>query len=539
MLGQGEASAARWTSRASPALLVVVAVGLVLRVVGSDFGFPLLLHPDEWAVVDGVIDMARRGSFEPHFYLRPDHVEMKLDYLLFAAYALLVERTSIVAAFAADPVPFYWLARLLTAAFGVATIVLAHAVAKRWSPVAGLAAAVLFAIFPPFVTDAHFATPDVPLTFALMLVVYALVRYVEEPGRRFLLLACFAAALGVAIKYPGALFTVGIAATVVAAGVRDQTWRRVLGHGALALAAVPVALFVISPSLLTNFSGVRDELAIQSAGNRLGRPDLGLVGTMSYYAELYAGFSGLVLLVLAGLGLFVAVRARRLEVLPWFIGVVVWVALSTMPLSWVRWGIPMWTTPLLLAAVGFSHLVEVCRGRRLRWVPLAAGLVAGAHLSLASAASVASMVAPDTREASLRWVESRAILPEDTAFEGYTPFQPGDLGFFFAQAKPAAGGGYELTSKAGRPATHVVMSSTMYRRVLADDRFAEGRPVYAWVRANYELVASFDPARSAPPSVLEPVSAVRQARQLADFARGRPSGPRILVYALPGHAPPR
>lgn len=538
MVERGGTVAVRWMPRASPALLAAVVAGLVLRVVGSDFGFPLLLHPDEWAVVDGVIDMARRQSFEPHFYLRPDHVEMKLNYLTFAAYAVLVEGTSIELAFAADPLPFYWLARLLTAAFGVGTIVLAHAVGRRWSPLAGIIAAVLFAVFPPFVTHAHYATPDVPLTFALMLVVYALVRYVADPGRRTLLLACFGAAVAVATKYPGALVTVGIAVTVLAAGARDRDWRRTLGHGALALAAFVGWLFLISPSLFTNLSGVRAELAIQSAGDRLGHPDLGLVGTLAFYARTYAGFSGSVLLVLAAVGLVVVVRARRLEVLPWFIGAVVWVGLSTLPLSWERWGLPMWTTPLLLTSVGFAELVRVCRSARVRWVPVAAGVVAGAHLGVAAAASVVGLVTPDTRSASLQWVESRGITREDSAFEGYSPFLPGTPALFFKQAR-TTGSGYELMTKAGRPATSVVLSSGMYNRVSTDPRYAEYRPIYAWIRSEYELVATFDPARSARPSVLEPVGVVRQAQQLADFARGRMSGPRILVYALPGQGPAR
>ena len=110
----------KWQARSLLVLILLVAA--LLRVVGTRFGFPLLVHPDEWAVVDGVIDMAKRNSFEPPWSYRPDHVEMKTDYILFAGYAAMFKHVAIEVAFARDPIPFYWIARLATAAFGVATV---------------------------------------------------------------------------------------------------------------------------------------------------------------------------------------------------------------------------------------------------------------------------------------------------------------------------------------------------------------------------------------------------------------------------------
>ena len=67
----------------------ILVVAFLLRFLGTRFGFPLLLHPDEPTVVQGAIDMARRNSFEPPYALRPDHVEMKLDYIAFAIFAVI------------------------------------------------------------------------------------------------------------------------------------------------------------------------------------------------------------------------------------------------------------------------------------------------------------------------------------------------------------------------------------------------------------------------------------------------------------------
>src|SRR4029079_6430991 len=78
------------------ALLVAILVAAaVVRLIGLRFGFPLVVHPDEYAIVDAVVDMARRNSFEPPWSYRPDHVEMKVDYVAFAAYAALFKHSSI------------------------------------------------------------------------------------------------------------------------------------------------------------------------------------------------------------------------------------------------------------------------------------------------------------------------------------------------------------------------------------------------------------------------------------------------------------
>ena len=190
----------KWQARSL--LLVIILIAVIVRVIGSRFGFPLLVHPDEWAVVDAVANMAKRHSFEPPWSLRPDHVEMKVDYILFAGYADVYRNTSVAAAFAHSPIPFYWIARLATAAFGVATVGLAYLIGARTSRRLGLVMAALFALFPAYVLNAHYATPDVPLTFAVMLLTYALMRYVRTTSWSSLLWASFAVALGIAIKYP-------------------------------------------------------------------------------------------------------------------------------------------------------------------------------------------------------------------------------------------------------------------------------------------------------------------------------------------------
>lgn len=521
-----------WRTRGNLVLALILVVAAVVRVVGTRFGFPLITHPDEFAVVEAVVDMAKRNSFEPPWSYRPDHVEMKLDYFVFAAYAALVKGQSIEAAFAADPLPFYHLARLVTAAFGVATVALAYAIGKRWSRPVGFVAAALFAVFPPFVQHAHFATPDVPLTFTLMLMTYALMRYAESTSWPSLLTACLAVALSIGIKYPGAVGAVMIALVVGAAAVRDRDGRRFLVHGAASLAATIGFLFVISPTLFTNLSGIRAELKVQAAGDRLGHPDYGLLGNMEFYARTFADAAGVLIVVLALAGIPFVLARRRLWSLPWFTGLLVWVSLSVLPMTWERWGLPMWVTPLFLAAVGLCGIWERLRSGWARLAVVALAAVAAVSLVIGSTYVVAALLADDTRNTSLAWTRANGVTRANSAYEGYTPLLPGEPGLFFDEVRPLDDG-YEFRTDKGRPASYVLLSSGMYDRVLADPDMVEEHAIYDYIIENFEEVATFVPSEGSDPSMWEPVSIVRDLRALSDMRDGALSGPTIRVFQVP------
>jgi hypothetical protein len=511
---------------------LIFVVGILFRVAGTRFGFPLLLHPDEPAIVNPVIDMARRNSFEPRTNLRPDHVEMKVDYLLFAGYSTLFKHVSIERAFSQNPVPFYWIARLATAAFGVATVALAYLVGALTSRRLGLILAALFAVFPAFVRHSHYATPDVPVTFALMLLTYALMRYLRSTSRRSLLWASFAVALGVAIKYPAAVGTVVIGIVIVAAAIRDRAWRRLIVHALTSVAAVLGFLFVISSELFTNFSDVRHELHVQAAGNRLGHPDLGLSGNMHFYVSTYVGYAGIVLASLALVGLVLTIRSRELDRLPWVIGILVWGSLSTLPLTWERWGVPMWVTPLMLAGVALAYLSDRFRTRRTIWIPLVVSAVVGINLVAGSLAVDTGLVMPDTRAAALTYVKSHGITSSESIYEGYTPFLPGTPLLFFRHVTKGADG-YVFHTDDGQVARYAVLSSSMYDRVFADHSESANQQIYRWIFAHGQLLAQFSPIASPSVSDLEPVAVLDNLRFVENGIAGGRSGPVIKIYRLP------
>ena len=253
---------------------------------------------------------------------------------------------------------------------------------------------------------------------------------------------------------------------------------------------------------------------------------------MGYYGTTFLQFSGLVLVALAVVGLVVVVRHRYLEALPWFTGVAVWVSLSTLPLTWARWGLPMWLTPLLLASVGLAVLLENLGTWRTRWIPVVASAVVALQLSAGAGASTLGLSAPDTRQAALAYTDAKGIVADQSVYEGYSPFLPGAPLLFFDQVT-RSGDGYEFTTASGRPASYVVISSGMYNRVLADPSYAEEHDIYQWIFDHLEEVASFVPAESPRPSYFEPVSIFRNLEFAAAAASGAMSGPTIRIFEIP------
>jgi 4-amino-4-deoxy-L-arabinose transferase-like glycosyltransferase len=518
----------------SIALTVIILGGALVRVLGGSWGLPLEFHPDEYVIVDGAIDMVKRHSFEPSFYWRPDHVEMQLSYLAYVAYASLFHGSSAVSVFASDPAPFILISRTITGCFGVAMIVVAYLIGKRFTPEIGVLAAFLVAFFPMYVDQSHFATPDVPLSLTLMIVILGCMRYLDSPSWGNLLLASLGVSVSIAIKYPGALGALMIAITVITSAVRARAWRRILVHGAAALGAVVGFLFAISPVLFTNFQAVLPVITAQAGDTFPGADGLGWSGNMSFYVETFATTAGVILLTCFALGVLWSVRLRLVQSIPLWLGAIYWVILSGIPLHWPRWALPMYLTPLLIAPIGayysVRYLLDRGAARWWRWGAFGLGAVMTANLLLGSVAVTAGYRSQDTRTVATKYFAAHGVDESNTIFEGYTPLAPAAPKVIFDAFKVIDG---RLVLKSGYDSSrirYVALSSLMNGRFKAEPKYADQQKFYAMLEKQYPLVTTFDPATRGNVSVLE-VTSISNA--VGQVARGGLVGPRIELYEIP------
>jgi Dolichyl-phosphate-mannose-protein mannosyltransferase len=515
-------------------LSLALVVGSVLRIVGVRFGLPLRVHADEFAVVDYAIDLAARNSFEPTIYDRPDHFEIKLDYLVFSAYSHLVEGVPADVAFEADPNQFYVLARLVTALFGIAMIVLAFLIGRRFGRTVGVLAASITALWPPFVKDSHYATPDVPLAFALMLAIYFCIAYIDEARLRNIVLASVCVGASITIKYPGAIASAMIAAVVVAAAIRDHDRLRILRHGVAASMSMIVTTFAISPVLFTNIAAVRDMFRIQLRTAHLGVGGLGWSGNAQFYLQGALTAGGVILSAAIALGAFWTIRERSLRSLPLWLGVVYLVALSSVGLHWGRWAMPMYLTGVFLAPIGMHRTYLWARVRWRRATPVASGLLLGisfAHLGTAALTTTVTFTLPDTRNEVAGQLHDLGIDASNTVFEGYTPFKPGAPDRIFDSIEVRDGELTLIGDAADADVDYVMLSSGMFTRYESDPKY---RAVYAEIRQLPEIL-NLRPD-SWVPSRWETVSIPRSLAYLARAWDGGLTGPELEVYDASGVA---
>jgi len=520
----------------STTLAVILMGGTILRFVGLGWGLPLTLHPDEWVIVHGAIDMAKRNSFEPPYYFRPDHVEMQLSNLAYLAYSHLLHGSRPETLYASNPAPFFLISRVITACFGVAMIVVAYLIGRRFARVIGVISASFVAFFPPFVNHSHFATPDVPLTFACMIVILGCMRYLSAPSRGSLLMACFGVSVATAIKYPGALGAIMIAVTVIVSGVQARAWGRILWHGAAAIAAVVGFLFVISPVLFTNSQAVVSSIIGNAGGSGPGSDGLGWFGNMRFYAGGFATAAGLVMLACFVLGVAWSIRLRLVQSLPLWLGVILWVILSTLPLHWERWGLPMYLTPLLMAPIGayysLRYVLDNGVAPWLRWGAVGLGAVMVVNLVVGAVAASVWFRSTDTRTVATADFAARGINSTNAISEGYTPQFPGEpviiLGMFEVR------GGRLLIKSQNHDRSvprYVVTSSYLYDR-WKEPKYVSEHKFYAMLNTQYRLLTTYNPVL-AQPTVLEITSIWNALGYVRDVAQGGLSGPTIKLYEIP------
>lgn len=188
--------------------LIPLLAGAAFRYWGINFGAPILsnlyIRPDESLVVVSGVEFARHLG-TPGTYAYPALFQQMAALL---SYLISSDPTH---AFGLDPTPFYLAVRALAAAFGTATILLVYLIARRFLDQRWAAfAAVIYAVSPLAVRDAHFAVTDIPSVFFQTAVVWFALRYLDaEPARarRELWLAALSLALSMCTKYAGLLLT--------------------------------------------------------------------------------------------------------------------------------------------------------------------------------------------------------------------------------------------------------------------------------------------------------------------------------------------
>jgi Dolichyl-phosphate-mannose-protein mannosyltransferase len=383
----------RGVGGAGLALVGVLLVGLGLRFAGLGYGLPAVYNQDEIAIMNRAMAFGK-GDLNPHNFLYPT----LYFYALFAweglffiagrAVGLFSSLAAFQRAFFVDPSPIYLAGRALTALCGAATIwATARLGARLITPAAGLIAALLVAVSPLAVRDAHYVKHDVPVTLLIVLTHVVVAGLVVDVARRQRawgwMLAGAAAGLAMSTHY----YAIFVALPVAAAALLPDngTWSGRTSTARLATAGVScvVAFFLASPFLLIEpGTALRDVIANRQIVMDRATAASGAFASLGQYGSMLGsdalGRLGILATAIGLVGAFRVSGPRALLLFAFPVPFLLFIA-NTVPAS--RYLNPLVPFLAVLAAAG---LVWIARAGR---AGLAAALVVGAAATAVAAAS--------------------------------------------------------------------------------------------------------------------------------------------------------
>ena len=532
-------------------LAAILVLALVLRLKGIAWGLPYsFINIDETVVVPKAFAVAR-GNVNPQFFLYPSFFFYLLGALdLIAAPVLWLTRDRpplSLGTFIVDPGPYYLLGRLLSAAFGTASVYLVYRLGRAaFGLPAGLLAALFLAVLPLHVAYSHMAVTDVTATALSLLALMLVFAATQSGARRWLIAGAAAAGLATSTKYNLGMLVLPVTIGAVYA-CRDEAARRVASGGRAAsvwlrllaarLYGPMLAAFLIgSPFVVLDAGHFVSDFIKQ---NRIqGRGWLGYENVPNgFWYNLTTNLEstlGNVLLVLVLAGLAWALwRRTTLDVMLAPYVIVYFVYISTWKALADRYLLPVLPLLALLAARLCMDVLRVRGSRRRVLVPVVAALVAAA-LYVPLSASIdfdRGLSGPDARLRAKAWVETNVPAGSVVAAENYGPplvsaeherYYAGERDLpptyrLVSLALPGPGvpePTHDLVWLRGQGAEYVIVSSTVYDRVLAaPDVYPEIVAFYRDLDAEAELMRTFTPAEGE-------------------------SGPVIRLYRLEGSVPP-
>lgn len=388
-----------------PLMTVILVVAFALRLYGLTFGLPAVYNPDEVAIMNRALALPQNG-FNPHNFLYPS-LYFYVLVVAEGAWFLVGRVTGVFESLAAfersyfvDPSSIYVVGRAVSAVAGTVTVWFTWRLGVRlFGRGAGIVAALLLALAPLAVRDAHYVKHDVPVTLLIVaahLVAAGTLR--EASTRRDWLLAGAVAGLALSTHYY-ALFVLVPLAGLATAQRGDRTGRLLM-----LVAAAATAFALTSPFLFLELgTTIRDVVANRQIVVDRATTSGGAFASLWYYLTWLARDGvGPGAAVLAAAGVLVTVGSgwpRAVLVLGFPVVFLLFLA-NTVPASRYLNPVVPFVAVLAGAAVSWCWTRPI-----LRYVAMVA--VAGAGLQSAAASlHVDRFISrTDTRTQAAAWME--------------------------------------------------------------------------------------------------------------------------------------
>ncbi len=189
---------------------VILVIAFLLRVSGNLYDMPYRFHPDEKHYLDRAAGMMNKGTLNPAYFQNPplySYAILLALYTLFGVQSMTGGAKTTTEFLTTLPrVVMFGTARGLTALAGTATCLLLYLLGRRYGgDLAGILAALFYAVAFLSVRDGHFAVNDIPMTGLVTLAFLFALRLLEGGRPRDLVFGGLSAGLAAATKYNGGI----------------------------------------------------------------------------------------------------------------------------------------------------------------------------------------------------------------------------------------------------------------------------------------------------------------------------------------------
>jgi len=465
-------------------------------------------------------------------YGYPSFPSFYSKYLFLNLISDLKFGTNYGVAYSQDVNFFYYYTRLLTAIQGALIPVVAWLIGKQFKKFDfSLPAAFLFTFYPPFIVHSHYITVDIPLTLYLMFVLFFCLIYLRTGKLLWLILGCLFVSIAAMEKYPGilafgiVLVTVGIRSVSEQGGKRCVNWGYFFKTILLSLFVTLLFISLIASPLFLNTDMVIKQIQQEARTTHLGADGLGWGGNLLYYLGLFRTSAGLLVSILAILGIGLTIAQRDPTFLLLFFGVGYWIALSRLGLHWERWSLPMMISPLLLAGLAVTKILIAIRSHKLlRWLFIISVSLSALFYAENGFSKSIFMNWQDTRIEALEDFSELGIEQKNSVSEGYTPLIP---------RSPVRIFDFDMQNPGEKQ--FVILSSNMYMRFEAEpDRYQSENAFYRALRERATLIKVYAPD-------YKPLDPLGQVKVIVDYFQNLlggtnstyRTGPTIQIYQLP------
>lgn len=272
-------------------------VGAVLRFYKLDWGQGLFTHPDEYYIVISANQLSFPNQMNPHFF---NYGSFSI-YLNYFTQQLLQPVTSNLS-------PFL-IGRFYSALFSTLTIFLIYKICLFFmSKKYALLGALLTALTPGLIQQAHFLTPESNLIFFIFLSLYFLILFVKKLNSKFLFLASISLGFALGIKVSSAIFLLPIFLAIFLVFYKSLT--SLISLTCLTILTSLLSFFIINPYLFLDFrsflSSFRYEssLAVGSIPIFYTRQFINTIPVLFQFEKIYPYALGPALLVFGLAGFF-------------------------------------------------------------------------------------------------------------------------------------------------------------------------------------------------------------------------------------------